>query len=269
METYISTDCPENSCETLLAGLLSFIHEGSFLSHWYRLWDHADDNPTREVRRLSKEEYTNKIDQLNQSSLPRYVGIDHDKWIYLLKRCGLVSVSTDGKVSMTNVEKWNSFFITYDIVAEVEPAKCLRTNTRWYIRLGKKGPNWIDKAATQAKKGRLVPPRCPNIEYIGRRLNAELHDMIIDEEDGWGDACGRDTGDIAINNNNNSNSNSNECQSQRGSDELQAETGPATTPTKYPLLESLQLKDIRLADIDLSDDAQNDKFKRILGEMVF
>jgi len=269
METYISTDCPENSCETLLAGLLSFIHEGSFLSHWYRLWDHADDNPTREVRRLSKEEYTNKIDQLNQSSLPRYVGIDHDKWIYLLKRCGLVSVSTDGKVSMTNVEKWNSFFITYDIVAEVEPAKCLRTNTRWYIRLGKKGPNWIDKAATQAKKGRLVPPRCPNIEYIGRRLNAELHDMIIDEEeDGWGDACGRDTGDIAINNNNNSNSNSNECQSQRGSDELQAETGPATTPTKYPLLESLQLKDIRLADIDLSDDAQNDKFKRILGEMV-
>mmetsp|Transcript_15679 Transcript_15679/g.31595 ORF Transcript_15679/g.31595 Transcript_15679/m.31595 type:complete len:255 (+) Transcript_15679:615-1379(+) len=93
--------------------------------------------------------------------------------------------------------------------------------------------------------------------------------MIIDEEeDGWGDTCGRDTGDIAINNNNNSNSNSNECQSQRGSDELQAETGPATTPTKYPLLESLQLKDIRLADIDLSDDAQHDRFKRILGEMV-
>ena len=97
METYITTDFPENSCETLLAGLLSFIHEGSFLSHWYRLWDRADDNPTREVRRLSKEEYTNKIDQLNQSSLPRYVGIDHDKWIYLLERCGLVSVSTDVK----------------------------------------------------------------------------------------------------------------------------------------------------------------------------
>jgi len=266
METYISTDCPENSCETLLAGLLSFIHESSFLSHWYRLWNRADDNPTQEVRRLSKEEHTNKIDQLNQSSLPRYVGIDHDKWIYLLERCGLVSVSADGKVSMTNVEKWNSFFITYDILAEVEPANCLRTNKRWYIRLGKKGPNWIDKAATQAKKGKLVPPRCPNIEYIGRRLNAELNDMIIDEEeDGWGDACGRDTGDIAINNNNNSNSN--ESQSQRGNDELQAETGP-TTPTKYPLLESLQLKDIRLADIDLSDDAQHDRFKRILGEMV-
>ena len=53
METYITTDFPENSsCESLLVGLLSFIHEDSFLFHWwYRLLNRADDNASR-MRRM-------------------------------------------------------------------------------------------------------------------------------------------------------------------------------------------------------------------------
>jgi hypothetical protein len=110
METFLATDCPQDSPDLLFAGVLSFICERSLLSHWYRIWDSDGDSPTPEVRRLMETEKLTKINQLNQLSLQRSLGVDHDLWIWLLKRSGLVNVSADGKVSMTSELKWNSFF---------------------------------------------------------------------------------------------------------------------------------------------------------------
>ena len=239
------------------------MQENSFLSHWYRIWDRADDDPKPEVRRLTHEDKLEKMDKLNQMSLPRFLGFDHKNWIHLLQRCGLVNVSEkDGTVSMSDAEKWRDFFTTYEIDAEIENAKCLQTNKRWYIRVGKIGPKWFPKASMQASKQKFVPPRCPGIQYIGWRNNKEVHNMMMEEEEeDWGDTCGGDTG--AIGDTANNNTESDECESLRSSSDVAAETAEPTTPTKYPLLEKYGL-----AKFDLSNNEDNQKFQRILGEMV-
>jgi hypothetical protein len=140
------------------------------------------------------EDELNKIIELNKSSLQRFIGIDDELWIWLLKRCDLVNESGDGKVSMTSEEKWISFFTTWEIDAEVILSSPLKTGKRRYIRLGRKGANWYNNVSKQAKNGKMDPPRCPSIQVIGRSLNAELRIMFEEEEydegDNWGDTCG-------------------------------------------------------------------------------
>lgn len=211
------------------------------------------------------EDDLTKLDQLNQLSLQRFIGIDDDIWIWLLQRCELVKESGDGKITIKK-QNWVSFFTTYDIDAEIEQASPLGTNKRWCIRLGQKGENWYRNVVNQARNGKLVPPRCPGIEVMGRRMNTELQIMMFEDEecdDGdCGDTCGRDTNDNANGNadddangnvNSDTNSNGNECT---------ANPSAAERP-KFPLLQKYGLE-----HLDLSDKADNDKFKRILGEMV-
>ena len=155
-----------------------------------RIWDRPDDNPKPEVRRLMHEDELNKIIQLNNLSLQRFIGIDDELWIWPLKRCDLVDESGDGKVSITSEEKWITFFTTYEIDAEVILSEPLIKGARRYIRLGRKGTNWYTNVSKQAKNGKMDPPRCPSIQVIGRSLNAELRIMFEEEEydegDNWG-----------------------------------------------------------------------------------
>ncbi len=264
METFKSTiDCPEVSYDMMLAGILLFIQKNSFLSHWYRIWDRAEDDPKPEVRRLTHEDKLEKMDKLNQMSLSRFVGIDHKNWIHLLERCGLVSVSEkNGNISIRS-KKWDAFKTTYQINAEIEKANCLKTNDRYYIRIGTTKDDSFPNAPDQAKSNKFLPPRCPGIQYIGRRINKEVHNMMMEEkEEDWGDTCGRDTGVIGDTADNN-NTQSDECQSRRSSDVAAETVDEPTTPTKYPLLETYGL-----AHFDLSNNEENQKFQRILGEMV-
>ena len=87
METIDDIACPQDSPEVLLAGLLTYICQNSLVSYWYRIWDRPEDNPAPEVRRLMDEDKLDKIIELNKMSLQKFVGIEHDHWIWLLKSC--------------------------------------------------------------------------------------------------------------------------------------------------------------------------------------
>mmetsp|Transcript_24585 Transcript_24585/g.38594 ORF Transcript_24585/g.38594 Transcript_24585/m.38594 type:complete len:992 (+) Transcript_24585:233-3208(+) len=271
METIDAKACPQDSPELLLAGLLQYLSQNSLLSHWYRIWDRSDDYPASEVRRLTNEDELHKIDQLNKMSLQNFVGIEHDHWIWLLKSYKLVKENTDGDISFTTEDKWKEFLREYDIDAEVEAANCLRTNKRRYIRLGLKTDNWHESAPLQARKNKFSPPRCPNIGVIGRRLNKDLQFRIEeernDEEDDWGDTGINDT-DVDISDDANSNECADECTDKYVAE--CADTGEAATAKPcasahhpFPLLQCYGL-----ADLDLSDETDCNRFKRILGEMV-
>ena len=268
METIDAKACPQDSPELLLAGLLQYLSQNSLLSHWYRIWDRPDDYPASEVRRLTNEDELHKIDQLNKMSLQNFVGIEHDHWIWLLKSCKLVKENTDGDISFTTEDKWKEFLREYDIDAEVEAANCLRTNKRRYIRLGLRTDNWHESAPLQARKNKFSPPRCPNIGVIGRRLNKDLQFRIEeernDEEDDWGDTGINDT-DVDISDDANSNECADECTDKYVAE--CADTGEVATAKPahhpFPLLQCYGL-----ADLDLSDETDCNRFKRILGEMV-
>ena len=118
-----------------------------------RIWDRPDDNPKPEVRRLMHEDELNKIIQLNNLSLQRFIGIDDELWIWPLKRCDLVDESGDGKVSITSEEKWITFFTTYEIDAEVASSSPLKTGKR-----GRKGANWYNNVnvSVWAKKEQQI-----------------------------------------------------------------------------------------------------------------
>mmetsp|Transcript_17260 Transcript_17260/g.34492 ORF Transcript_17260/g.34492 Transcript_17260/m.34492 type:complete len:497 (+) Transcript_17260:54-1544(+) len=193
-------ESPLDRPELLLAGLLTFICNKSFLSHWYRIWDLPGDSPKPEERRLSNEDDLNKIDQLNKLSLQRFAGIDDDLYMWLLKSCKLVKES-NGKI-VINRQNWESFVTTYSIDAEIEPASPLKTNRRWYIRLGQKRDNWYNSVVRQVRGKKLVPPPCPGIAMIARELNTELGIRLEEEEyddegNNWGDTCGGDSGAIS------------------------------------------------------------------------
>jgi hypothetical protein len=76
--------------------------------------------------------------------------------------------------------KLGFIFHNIDIDAEIEQASPQATNKRWYIRLGQKGEIWYRNVVNQARNGKLVPPRCPGIEVMGRRMNTVM--MFEDEE---------------------------------------------------------------------------------------
>lgn len=220
------------------------------------------------------EDEWHKIDQLNKMSLQKFVGIEHDHWIWLLTKCNLVKESKDGNIRFNTTAKWNEFLRVYDIDAEVEEAKCLRTKARRYIRLGCKTDNWHSNAPTQARKEVFQPPRCPNIGVIGRRLNKELQFRFEEEqnneEDDWGDTGTNDT-NVDISDDANSNECADECTDKSVAECADigecADTGEAAKPCEsadpFPLLNHYGL-----ADLDLSNETDCNRFKRILGEMV-
>ena len=236
------------------------------ISHWYRIWDRDEDNPPPEVRQIMDADKLGNILQLNKLSLQKFAGIDDDLWIWVLEQCKLVKVNAADKVICAGADKWKAFFEEHTIDAEVVSAAPLKSSTRWYIRLGRKTDKWekcYPSVLKQANDGKLYPPRCPGMEVIGRRVNAELRvwyeEQNYPEEDDWvcDDTCEKDNND-----NVGDNFNSNKCADSEAANPHATER-PSVGNTKFPLLEKYGL-----ADLDLSDNASNDYFKRILGEMV-
>ena len=134
--TTLWTPTTKNTPAELLSGLLSFISRTSQGLYWYRLWDHQDDYPSKEARRLLGDATCTNIDRLNELSLRSHVCVDQDLWIWLLKRCDIVKETKAGAIQLTNLEKLKNFLLAHNIEAEAEKAAPLRSKVCVYIKIG-------------------------------------------------------------------------------------------------------------------------------------
>lgn len=238
--------------EACLITMLTCISRNSINSHWYRLLDQPSDNPTSEARRLMEKEDLTNLDQFNELSLHRFVGVDNELYIWMLKKCELAREYTDKSLGISQRAKWENFFDTQcKIEADLDRCKPAKTPaSRFYIRIGPKNhtTNWYTSIHKQTRDQKFTPPRCPGLEVVGPRLNSNLRRMYEEFMSKQKATVNSDT--------NKDNRTSNEVVIPPAA----AAAGPPRVfvpPPKYPLIEHYGLGKI-----------DNNRIKRLLGELI-
>ena len=250
--TTINDDDILDTPEACLVKLLKFVASNSNCSHWYRFFDRPGDNPSSESRRLMNKEDVVKIDQFNELSFHRFLGLDEELYSWMLVQCGITKFLPDGTMRLRAHKFWEDFITKHEIEAEIVTANLLKTKVRYYIRIGPKSTTctWYTSVLKQVRGNKFSPPRCPTLEVIGRRVNGKLRSMY----DEYIEQQKKIEKEEKESNNNDAN---------QAAATLPPPVINYPPPSKFPLMDKYGLD-----QIDMETEDGSKRMKRLLGEMI-
>jgi hypothetical protein len=237
----------------LVAGML-LIHDQNRDSFWYRFYDQAEDIPAQvpktRVNASQKEKDHHELVLSSSTkhenlSLRKQLGINQEAHTEMLLREKVIA--KHGEVFRFSIENAKNLLERYGFPnAEIEMAKLVRNQRRYYLRLGNTAPGYFSCVKDQVNCGVLEPPR-HNMQHTRRKIRSLQQNWAISEESDSSDDNEDDDDD--------------DDDGQSGGEPSPHDNAVRDTgTTKYHILNQLGI------DLDLSVDQNKSFINALVGE---
>ena len=190
--------------------LIRAIHDGKRDSFWYRILDDDKDIPDRLPANTDKETKKGVVNR-KPLSLRQQLGVKHCDYIAFLKKHKIVlEKNTQQGIKLTFKKATLETLLVNNEVhgSEIELAKIVANQGRWYLRLGNKHKGYFKNVRAQVNAGVYSPPRHQQINSMQKRLrqllssNGNILDNSSDndasEAENDGNRSGNSSTDTAI-----------------------------------------------------------------------